>query len=412
MNTDLQHFQNLLKRYADHQISKEDYDLLLAYIGEHGLNAELEDVMDKDWETLSMEFPFAELKSEGLYQKISASVSFGIPAKSNAIKLWFNLLQITGIAAAIAAIAVGVWFFSFPGHSGEDMSPSDASYANDIAPGSIGATLTLSDGKTIKLSEAKNGDLAIEAGVTISKSANGQITYKIIGSTHGGNTVNTLSTAKGETYDLLLPDGTLVSLNAASSLSYPSSFAHTKERRVKLKGEGYFKVAKDKAHPFIVKTANQEVQVLGTHFNITAYEDDRSTKTTLIEGAVRLTSIAPFEHAGAKVENRVKTEILKPNEQAVLNNGAFRIAQVDAQDAIAWKQGYFAFNNETLEEIMNRVERWYNVSVVFEDSTLKKETFIGSVSKYGHVSKVLKFLAGTNTITFKIEGKTIRVGRK
>lgn len=309
------------------------------------------------------------------------------------------------IAAAIATMIFGAGLFynnlNIQGHTDQVV------YKHDIAPGKAGATLTLANGKKIRLSDAVNGEVAKEAGIIITKTADGQVVYSVSSS---GDKVkqsdNTLTTAKGETYKLTLPDKTTVWLNAASTIKYPASFNALKERRVQLSGEAYFQVSKDKKHPFIVETNKQTIQVLGTHFNVNAYEGENKTRTTLLEGSVQVSTHNPVPGETGE------SETLKPNQQAILNGGKFHISDVDAQDAIAWQQGYFAFNSETLEEIMNRVERWYDVKVVFEDPSLKKETFIGSVSKYEQVSKVLRLLAGTNTVTFKIEGSTIRVSRK
>lgn len=319
-----------------------------------------------------------------------------------AVQLWPRI----GIAVAVAAVllTVGIWFVNKM-----DNNQSDAyHYANDVAPGHSGATLTLGNGQQIKLVGALKGELAEQSGVTITKSGGDQLSYEVNGAVAEQSQQNTLSTANGETYKLLLPDGSKVWLNAASSLTFSSKLTEGGKRKVSLVGEAYFEVSKDKHHPFIVETNKQTVQVLGTHFNVNAYQEERKTVTTLLEGSVQVNLNTVL--AGGRTASESK--ILKPNQQSALAEGKLLVSEVDAQDAIAWQQGYFAFNSETLEEIMNRVERWYNVTVVFEDPSLKKETFIGSVSKYEQVSKVLNSLAGTNTITFKIEGNTIRVNRK
>ncbi len=335
------------------------------------------------------------------------------------------------IAAAIAAIIFSAGLFYYNLNMIHDHA-DQVVYKKDIAPGKVGATLTLANGKKIRLSDAANGEVGKEAGITITKTADGQVVYSVSSlRDEAKQSDNTLTTAKGETYRLTLPDKSTVWLNAASTIKYPANLNTLAERRVQLSGEAYFQVSKDKKHPFIVETNKQTVKVLGTHFNVNAYEDGGKTRTTLLEGSVQVSIHVPSkgEMSGTDREiGKVKSnknklnaplptgagesEILRPNQQAVLNGGKFQVSDVDAQDAIAWQQGYFAFNSETLEEIMDRVERWYNVKVVFEDPSLKKETFIGSISKYEQVSKVLRLLAGTNTITFKIEGNIIRVNRK
>lgn len=318
------------------------------------------------------------------------------------VQLWPRI----GVAVAVVAtlLAIGFWFVNKM-----DNNPSDTyRYANDVAPGHSGATLTLGNGQQIKLVGAQNGELAEQPGVTITKSGADQLTYEVKAAAAEQSQQNTLSTANGETYKVLLPDGSKVWLNAASSLTFSSKLIEGGKRKVSLVGEAYFEVSKDKHHPFIVETSKQTVQVLGTHFNVNAYQETPKTVTTLLEGSVQV-RLNPTLPGGAGAS---ESKTLKPNQQSALAEGKLLVSDVDAQDAIAWQQGYFAFNSETLEEIMNRVERWYNVTVIFDDPSLKKETFIGSVSKYEQVSKVLNSLAGTNTITFKIEGNTIRVNRK
>ncbi|RZM04132.1 MAG: hypothetical protein EOO88_56140, partial [Pedobacter sp.] len=248
----------------------------------------------------TFEAPDSEVLWETVIRKLSDQ-----PEERNrpvVSRLWPRI----GIAAAAAIIIVvgaGVFYFN----QKPTALPQDQLVANDIAPGTQGATLTLANGKKIKLTNAANGELAEEAGVIITKSANGQLIYSVsnlspsgrVGEAREGsksnqpslsegtslpegerNVMNTLSTDNGETYQLRLPDGSLVALNATSSLEYPANFNGKKERRVKLTGEGYFEVAKDKAHPFIVKTAEQEVEVLGTHFNVNAYADEKAIATT------------------------------------------------------------------------------------------------------------------------------------
>lgn len=348
---------------------------------------------------------YESANKDSIWRKTMAKIDAGKKNEIPVRKLYpFRKIA---VAAAIATLIFGAGLFYYnQGHSDQVV------YEKDIAPGKAGATLTLANGKKIRLSDAVNGEVAKEAGITIIKTADGQVVYSVSSSgDEAKQSDNILTTAKGETYRLTLPDKTIVWLNAASTIKYPANLNVQEERRVQLSGEAYFQVSKDKKHPFIVQTNKQTIKVLGTHFNVNAYEDEGKTRTTLLEGSVQVSIHVP-SGGGVSTDKTGTSEILKPNQQAVLNDGKFNVSDVDAQDAIAWQQGYFAFNSETLEEIMNRVERWYDVKVIFEDPSLKKETFIGSVSKYEQVSKVLRLLAGTNTITFKIEGSTILVSRK
>jgi ferric-dicitrate binding protein FerR (iron transport regulator) len=240
----------------------------------------------------------------------------------------------------------------------------------------------------------------------------------------------TAATPRGGTYQITLPDGTKVWLNAASSLKFPASFGSLKTRSVELTGEGYFEVAKDKAHPFIVATAKQEVQVLGTHFNINAYNDEGSTKTTLLEGSVSVSSLPlysssrgkrsderPLGHATSRDLSYRRDDgggrddvVLKPNQESVLtNNAQIRVTDVTAEDAVAWKNGDFVFRGEALESVMRKVARWYDVEVVYADDVPRDVVIGGYVSRSRNISVVLERMAKTGRIKFKIEGKKITV---
>ncbi|HWW40381.1 FecR family protein, partial [Pedobacter sp.] len=197
-------------------------------------------------------------------------------------------------------------------------------------------------------------------------------------------------------YQLKLPDGTLVWLNSASSLRFPTQFAG-KERSVELDGEAYFEVAKNKEMPFKVHVRAMEVRVLGTHFNVMAYDDEESISTTLLEGSV-------------KVSNALQTAVIRPGQQASLkkSSGILGVEEVNTVEAIAWKNGKFLFADEDIETIMRRISRWYNVEVEYRGN-LSDKNFAGSISRYENVSEVLKMLELTGTIHFKVEGRRIIV---
>jgi len=190
--------------------------------------------------------------------------------------------------------------------------------------------------------------------------------------------------------------------NAASSLTYPVSFAALKDRRVELNGEAYFEVAKDKKHPFFVHTSNQLIEVFGTHFNVNAYADQLYTKTTLLEGSVGITVSKP-----SSVNNT--QAMLKPGEQSILNNGTIRVSAANTEAAVAWKNALFYFENDDLDDIMKRISRWYDVKIVYRDVLTKHELFSGRVSRAQNVSEVLKMLSLTGAAKFTIEGRDIIV---
>jgi transmembrane sensor len=307
------------------------------------------------------------------------------------VTLWPRIA--VAIAVAIVIFGAGLFYFS------KDTKPLDVdqmAYQNDIAPGKMGATLTLANGKKISLTDHLTGKLAEEAGVSISKTNDGKLIYKVEAGHNPANQVNTVSTAPGETYVISLADGTSVWLNAASSLTFNTQLNADGERKVKLSGEGYFEVAKDKSHPFIVETASQKVEVLGTHFNINSYPDEPIIKTTLLEGSVKV-----------NVKNG-PYRMLKPGQQALLSDNKLNVKPVDINSAIDWKNSEFTFNNETLESILRKVARWYDVEIVYEGNN-KSKLFWGSVSRYEHLNQVLQTLELTGDVKFRLTGRRLYV---
>lgn len=313
------------------------------------------------------------------------------------VKLW---LRIGRIAAAVAIIFTGLFFYNRQ-HNSIAITNSASRWGNDIPPGKNAAILTLANGKTIALNDSKSGVIIKLSGITYNDGtaieATGAESHKL----------STISTPRGGQYNIELPDGTTVALNAASTLKFPASFTGLVNRTVELTGEGYFKVTKDKNHPFIVKSAGQQVEVLGTQFNINSYSDEPSVKTTLLEGSVRISQISTIQKNGSDIS----VNVLKPGQQSQLNDaGKFIIAEINTKEAVAWKEGKFIFKDESLGSIMRKISRWYNVDVIYQDID-PNEPFWGSISKFEKVSKVLEKLELTGGVHFKIEGKKIYVTR-
>lgn len=268
-----------------------------------------------------------------------------------------------------------------------------------VRPGSQGATLTLGDGSKLSLSEAGVGHLAQQSGVRVSKDADGSLVYEIEGMDGVPGELNELSTGRGQTYRVRLPDGSVVWLNAGSSLKYRSDLHRQLERRVQLSGEGYFEVAKDVAHPFVVESGMQRVQVLGTHFNVSAYGGERIA-TTLLEGRVKVLAM------GVKPQERV----LLPGQQALLSGNVLSLRNVEARDVAAWKDGVFVFDDEGLPEVMAKLSRWYNIVIDYSGADATKR-FGGTVSRYEDMATVLEKLEQTGGVHFRVEERRVVVTR-
>ncbi|HWW39421.1 FecR family protein [Pedobacter sp.] len=271
--------------------------------------------------------------------------------------------------------------------------------AKPIQPGGNKAYLTLANGRRLALTDASNGALAKESGVQISKTADGQLIYTIADDQQkespGG--YNTVETPRGGQYQIRLPDGTQVWLNSASTLKYPVCFTAKATREVKLQGEAYFEVAKNKNVPFIVEVQDkQKVKVLGTHFNIKAYIDEPALETTLLEGSV-------------EVSNTFQKNTLKPGQQASLqDNKHFIISDnIDLKSVVAWKNGQILFADQDIKSIMRQISRWYDVDVEYRGN-IPERSFNGGFSKSSNLEEILKILELSH-IHFKTEGRKLIV---
>lgn len=298
-------------------------------------------------------------------------------------------------AAIVLSTSFGIWFYN--NHQTNQDQIAKNTETKDILPGKNTAVLTLPNGKSINLSDAKSGvvidanQLSYNDGVVVDSSLRGGTTRQ----SQNSNERLTATTPRGGQYQFTLADGTRVWLNAASTLKFPANFQLATTRSVQLIGEAYFEVAKDKSKPFIVETEQQQVEVLGTHFNINNYADEYDTRTTLIEGSIRL-SVGTHQL------------ILKPGQQAILSGTKINLQEVDPEEAIAWKNGIFAFNDEDLESIMRKVARWYDVEVYYQDK-LPKTTFLGNLSRSKNLSVLLKTIESSVKVHFKVEGRRVTV---
>ena len=307
---------------------------------------------------------------------------------------------ITVAAASILILSSITVYYLYPRHSTSTNNLKES--IARISPGSNKAVLILSNGKQIDLEGAVKGELADQFGVDIIKTKDGSITYQNANETTTDKLAkNTISTPKGGQYQLVLPDGTHVWLNAASSLTFPVRF-NKNLREVKLQGEAYFEVSKRNNQQFTVVTNHQTVEVLGTHFNINDYSDEPVSKVTLLEGSVQVTDNAYLHKA-----------VLKPGQQAAVKwrNRAqpIIVSNIDTEESVAWKNGYFQFEDEPLESVLRKISRWYNVDIKYEKDSYDKISFSGTLSKYSDVKNILRKIEYTGAVKFNIEGRTIMV---
>ena len=304
-------------------------------------------------------------------------------------------------ASVLIILSAGILYFYFnnsQSHSVTGNMTKNNSQRHDFPPGGNKAVLTLADGSSIILDSAKNGMLTQQGNAKVIKLQNGKVAYEkgesgLVAKVE----FNTVTTPRGGQYQLELADGSRVWLNAASSITFPTSFNGNK-REVKITGEAYFEVAHNANMPFSVKVNDMEVKVLGTHFNVNAYADETMMKTTLLEGSV-------------KVSKGNESALITPGEQAQIAGKADKIEikrNVDLEEIVAWKDGKFLFQDADIHGIMRQLERWYNITVSYEGN-ITNEEFVGVISRDVNISQILNMLEKTGAVKFEIVGRKIIV---
>ncbi|TDO23603.1 FecR family protein [Sediminibacterium goheungense] len=278
--------------------------------------------------------------------------------------------------------------------------------AGDVAPGGNKAILTLDDGSVIVLDSAHNGILGEQGDVDVKKLDNGLIAYQ----NQDGNIpaaeekifYNTISTPRGGEYQVTLSDGTKVWLNAASSIRFPTAFRGA-DRQVQITGEVYFEVAHNETQPFKVTAGKSAIEVLGTHFNVNAYDDEVQVRTSLLEGSVKIAVIDQPDQQQMK--------ILKPGQQArMTRSGRISVVNnIDTEEIMAWKNGLFVFKSTDLRSIMRQIARWYDIDIEYKDNVGMQ--FTGQITRNNNVSKVLEMLELTEEVKFRVAGKKVIVAR-
>jgi transmembrane sensor len=397
-------FENLLNKYLTRVITPQELQLLNNMLNDPEYRQQLEQIISGELE----EHAFEGLQDDQMLALIQNSLQQRIGAEQKKPKLLSIYIKWISVAASFMVLAIGTVYWLLKKHPQPVANNIPNKSDNVIKPGGNRAILKLADGTELVLDTAVTGTLAQQGQAKIIKLGNGSLSYKTNKATPGEVLYNTITTPKGGQYEVLLADGSKVWLNALSSLRFPATFAG-KERIVELTGEGYFEVAKEPSHPFIVNILpsvtkgspapdgkGRRVEVLGTHFNINAYADEPVVRTTLLEGSV-------------KVSGNKQTGILKPGQQAVTGaEGNITVVNdADIEAAMAWKNGMFYFKSADIETILRQAARWYDVQ--FEYQTPVKEHFSGQISRNVNLDKLLKILQLTGKLNFEINGKTVTV---
>lgn len=397
---DTERLSYLFDRYFDKTISAKEKDELFMLIDAQTDDDLLAAMLKNAWDKLSPDQAvFENTKSDSILNRILGGDSgddLVIPLIPANKRRWWKFPA----AAAVLLLAIGgISIYKHHQHQQENRltKQTNKPVMHDALPGGNRAVLTLANGKTIVLDSARNGVLANQGGVNINKTSNGTVVYNAQNAAEDDVMVNTISTPRGGQYQVILPDGSKVWLNSESSIKFPSKF-EGKTREISITGEAYFEVAKNPEKPFIVTAGNEQVEVLGTHFNVMAYQDERETKTTLLEGKV-------------KVKNGGNINYLNPGQQALSDaSGNTRIrTDVDVDDEVAWKDGIFQFNDAGIQDIMRQAARWYDVTVTFKGQVPVKH-FTGRLSRNVKASELLNMLAYIG-VKYSIDGQNVVISQ-
>ena len=315
-------------------------------------------------------------------------------------------LRIPAAAAILLILFISVYIISNQKKNKQDFSKVEKIIQpkNDLAPGIAKALLVLDDGTTIELDNLNNGVINQQGNTAIQKTNQGSIKY-VVDANLASNKVhyNSISTPRGGEYFITLSDGTKVWLNAASSIHFPTTF-DAKNRVVEITGEVYFEVSKKPHQPFVVRTGKAEIEVLGTHFNVNAYEDESFTKTSLLEGSIKISTI--------NLEKKpIAVKYILPGSQAkVSKNGQLEIVKdIDTEAVVAWKNSLFIFKSDDIQTIMRQISRWYDVDIKYNGNVNMR--FTGQITRNINVKKVFEKLQLTGEVNFKIVNNTILVSK-
>lgn len=403
----------LLDRCLSKQETEQERLELELYFSDQDTLDNLDDILlDSFFQTKELTDMQNERQDQLLQAIYSLEEKGHMPAKVNYWK-WIRFAAIF-IAVLGSAIWIGkdnvrrtVLMPNIEQQASSKKKPSEEKIQLDRQPAQKTAILEIGSDTRLDLANLDSGQVFEKNGITVKQTGNGAILLsfakQLPNSTAAKNIMNTVKTPRGGTYKVVLADGTIVQLNSNSKLTFPSQFTTT-ERRVTFEGEGYFEVAKDKTKMFIVTTAvgnkKQEVKVFGTSFNIMAYADETSIKTTLVEGSVSIKEL------------NSSTEILmKPNELVELDNTGMVKGSADLQAALSWRNNIFYFANESIQNVLKQISRWYDIDIIYNSNLIETPVW-GQMSRSKKLSEVLEILEKTNQLKFNIKGKEVHVNNK
>jgi transmembrane sensor len=396
----------LLEKYLTNSCSQEELHMLLASVSENAGSDALRSTLEACWEEVRGEKPVPEVDAAALYQAILLREGeFGRQRRLRRRRLARRAVAVAAVFAVVTAWGILLMLRRGPSAPAKLVVAAHSRFKNDVQPGGNKAVLVLANGQSIVLDSANNGMLAMQGGMKVVKLNNGQLVYKAGKDDQDSAPVfNTISTPRGGQYELVLQDGTRIWLNAESSIRFPTVFTG-KDRCVELSGEAYFEVAPRASNPFKIYMLNQppgaeknrkEIDVLGTKFNVMAYEEEKVIRTTLLEGAIQ-------------VGDESGKDLMKPGQQAEWQAGSgVRITDdADIDAAVAWKNGFFSFDRSDIRTIMRQLSRWYDLQVTYKDAGTNK-TFWGGIQKDLPLSDVLRILEKSG-VEFSIDGKNVIV---
>ncbi|MDF2188217.1 FecR family protein [Paraflavitalea sp. CAU 1676] len=386
----------LFQAFIHKTATAAEQDELMVWLEQPENEERAKEMLSHTWEQYSSQSqPFTESQGEEmlsaiLQQSRSGKVAPVIATKSASI----GWRRVAAAAAILLVIGTGGYFWLTGRQAGQSSTSNQPVAQTAIAPGSDKAVLTLANGSRIILDTTRQGTLTQQGNAKVINVNAAVLAYNEGSDSNEEIVYNTLSTPRGGQYQLQLADGTNVWLNASSSIRFPVTFTG-KERNVSITGEAYFEVAKNAAMPFTVTVKDATVKVLGTHFNVMAYEDEHTLNTTLLEGSVKI------YQGGQK-------KLLLPGQQSqITRSGQINIKEADTEEVMAWKNGWFLFNSADIETIMRQVARWYDVDVVYK-GPIPAGHFSGIVSRKNNIAQVLKIMQGSS-VHFSIDGRKVIV---